>query len=1020
MTARWGPQIYSIAAHRGFADALVAGLVPRYGDASFGLARLTLLLPSRRAARTVSEALVRQLGQGGGGRGSGGQGGGGQGGGGQGMLLPRMAVVGDLDLDEALGPLLDPLGAGAAISPAADPIRRWLRLAELIRAARGAEAPRGSALLRLAFATGRVMDRLLAEEIALEDLQGERVLDLLGDLAEHWLRSLELFRHVCKTWSLELEERGEVDAATRRNLLFRHAATAWAAHPPAHPVVAAGVTGAAPALAALLRTVSQLPQGAVVLPDLDLSMSADVWEELGAAGAPVGDGAATPFTRGDAVTHPQYHLKLLLNRMGVARGEVQQWHRAGLGKGPPERSHAISSLFLPPQASRLWVDLPPERRRLAGVRLIEAANPDEEAQAIALIAREALEVAGRRIAVVTPDRELAARVVQHLRRWDIEADDSAGLPLPQTTAGRLFLLLAEVAAEQAAPVPLVALLEHPLVAAGEERGLWLTQARAFELALRGPRPAPGLEPLEAAVERAKVGQWWRGVAAILAPLLVPSGDTRRRLADLLDTMASAGEALCGEGLWAREDGRALAQFVEDLRLHAREVGTAIEPTEVPAVLREAMERIAVRPSYGGHPRVAIYGLLESRGARADLMICAGLNEGAWPATPATDPLLAPAVLRALGVPGADFRIGLAAHDLAGALGAPAVVLSRSRRDAGGPTIPSRFLLRVRALLGSDLIDEYRDTAAIDLARALDAPAPLGPHAVIPPHPRPQPKPSAEQRRVSLSVTGLDRLRSDPYQFYASKILGLAELDPLDAAPTPAWQGSLAHAILEGWHKGEGELAALMEAHLAAMNAHPLTRAMWRPRLERALQWVALQIGADLERRVVLVEQWGRIEVRGVKISGKVDRIDALPGGGLAIVDYKTGRPPSGREVAAGYALQLGTLGLMAAANGFDGLAGAPSRFEYWSLGRAKEKDHPTGFGYVVTPVLEGRKQQGIPPEDFLPEAKRLLEEALDRWILGDEPFTARLNPDAPGYATYDHLMRLDEWVGELTQPIDRP
>ena len=1000
-TERGGPQVYSIAAHRGFADALVAGLVPRYRDSALGLARLTLLLPSRRAARTLGEALVRHLDAEPGARG---------------MLLPRMAVVGDLDLDEALGPLLDPLGAGAAIPPAADPTRRWLRIAEIIREERGPEAPRGSALLRLAFETGRVMDRLLAEEIALEDLQGERVLDLLGDLSEHWLRSLELFRHVYKTWALELEERGEVDAATRRNLLFRHAVGTWRRNPPAHPVVAAGVTGAAPALAALLRAVSELPQGAVVLPDLDLSMSEAVWEELGSAGDP---GAETPFARGDAVTHPQYHLKLLLNRMGVARGEVQPWHRAGLGRGPPARSHAISSLFLPPRASSVWVDLPPERRRLAGVRLVDATNPEEESQAIALLVREALEVAGRRVAVVTPDRALAARVVQHLRRWDIAADDTAGRPLPQTAAGRLFLLLAEVAAERAPPVPLMALLEHPLVAAGDERGTWLTQARAFELALRGPRAAPGLEPLQAVAQKAKVGDWWQGVEAILAPLCTPPAASPPLLADLLDALASAGEALCGEGLWAREDGRALAQFVEDLRLHARDVGTSIELEDAPAALREAMERVAVRPPYGGHPRVAIYGLLESRGARADLMICAGLNEGTWPATPATDPLLAPAVLRALGVPGADFRIGLAAHDLAGAMGAPEMVLSRARRDAGGPTIPSRFLLRVQALLGEDLLHDYRDAAIIDLAQAIDATAPFGPHAEVPPHPRPQPMPSAEQRRVSLSVTGLDRLRSDPYQFYASKILGLAELDALDAAPTPAWQGSLAHAILEDWHKGEGELPALMEAKLAEMNAHPLTRAMWRPRLERALQWVALQIAGERGRRPVLFEQWGEMIVRGIRIVGKADRIDALPGVGhtmkLAIVDYKTGRPPSGREVEAGYALQLGTLGLMAEAGGFEGLAGTPERFEYWSLGRAKEKDHPTGFGYVNTPVLEGRKQKGIPPEEFLPEAKRFLADALDRWILGEQPFTARLNPDAPGYATYDHLMRLDEWVGELTR-----
>ena len=32
MPERQGPQVYSIAAHRGFADALVAGLIPRYAD----------------------------------------------------------------------------------------------------------------------------------------------------------------------------------------------------------------------------------------------------------------------------------------------------------------------------------------------------------------------------------------------------------------------------------------------------------------------------------------------------------------------------------------------------------------------------------------------------------------------------------------------------------------------------------------------------------------------------------------------------------------------------------------------------------------------------------------------------------------------------------------------------------------------------------------------------------------------------------------------------------------------------
>src|SRR5690606_19533393 len=213
--------------------------MPRYADTELGLARLTLLLPSGRAVRTMTEAFVRHSGSG--------------------LLMPRMVVVGDLDLDEALGPLLDPIGAAVSIAPAADLTRRWLRLAELIREEWRDEQspPRGSALLRLAFEMGRTVDRLLAEQIAPEELYGENVLGLLGDLAESWARGLRLFIVVHGRWLDELRARGEVDPADRRNRLFEHAAQRWKDDPPATPIVAAGVTSAAKGVAALLRRVAR-------------------------------------------------------------------------------------------------------------------------------------------------------------------------------------------------------------------------------------------------------------------------------------------------------------------------------------------------------------------------------------------------------------------------------------------------------------------------------------------------------------------------------------------------------------------------------------------------------------------------------------------------------------------------------------------------------------------------------------------------------------------------------------------
>ena len=1005
---RIGPLVYTIAAHRGFADALVAGIVPRYRQPGIGLARLTVLVPSSRAARTLGEAFIRHAGQSGEG----------------GLLMPRMIAVGDLDLDEKLGALLDPLGA-AEIPPACDPVARWLALDRLIaeeRAAEGMEPLPGRARLALAREMARSIDRLLVEERTPQDLLGEAVLDSVAEVADHWKRAVRLFARVNLRWQAELAERGLIDAATRRNLLFDRAAKAWKAAPPRHPVIAAGVTSAAPALARLLRVIAELPDGAVVLPDCDRDMSEEAWDELGLAGAADAPGGPV-FGAGDALTHPQYHLKLLLNRMGVNRAEVLPWHRRGIAAAEPARARAISSLFLPPQASRAWIGLEPGRRRLDGVRLITSASIEEEAQAIALLVREALETPEKRVAVVTADRGLARRVVQHCERWNIAADDSAGRPLALTPAGRLFGLVAELASSGPDPARLVAAFHHPLVRAHDDdaRRAWLRGLRAFDRQLRGPSPAPGMESLRKAAADARVAGWWAEAEELVTPLadwpaVIP-------LAEALDRLAAVAEAFAGPAAWEREDGRMLGTMVEELRGEAQAAATLVETADLAGILRDAMDEVAVRPGYGGHPRVAIYGLLEARMARADLVICGGLNEGSWPQPPAADALLAPAILRALGIPGAEFRIGLAAHDLAGAMGAPEVVLSRASRDAEGPTLPSRFLLRVEALLGDDLAKEHREARIPALLPHLDRLRPSAPE-----YPRPAPDPAPALRDVTIRVTALDRLLGDPFQFYAQAILDLRQLDPLSADPfsDPALRGTMVHEILDEWHRARVSdpglaLGPFAAAGFAARRVHPLFRALWQPRLVAALErfesWV--REGEAGGRRVLASEIEGAMSFAGAKVKGRADRIDRLPDGTLAIVDFKTGAPPSKAQVTAGFALQLGLLGLIAQHGQFaDGktgqiVAGEATRFEYWSLGKAKKEE---GFGYCATPMKIDGARTGLEPERYLPFHAEKLTEAIARFIKGSDPFLARENPDYKGYNEYDQLMRLEEWAIRLTGP----
>jgi len=241
------------------------------------------------------------------------------------------------------------------------------------------------------------------------------------------------------------------------------------------------------------------------------------------------------------------------------------------------------------------------------------------------------------------------------------------------------------------------------------------------------------------------------------------------------------------------------------------------------------------------------------------------------------------------------------------------------------------------------------------------------------------------------------------------MLRLRPLDAVDADPTPAWRGTAVHEVFEAWMKQDGcdsaRLLSRAEAMLADMAAHPVMRALWEPRLMEALRWVAAQMAeaALSGRKPIAAEIDGETSIAGITLKGKVDRIDRLADGTLAIVDYKTGKPPSAAQVQAGYAMQLGLLGLIAARGGFDDVQGKPLTFEYWSL--AKDKD---AFGQVRSPA--GGKS-GIPPEDFIAHAEAILRQAVERWLTGSDPFTAKIAPEYAPYADYDQLMRLDEWYG---------
>ena len=981
------PTVWTIPPGVPFLDALAAGLLDRSRGDPLALSAATVLLPTRRACRALTEAFLRRSD-------------------GAALLLPRLMPIGETDELDALLAAEDEPGIADALDlpPAIPDLQRRLALSRLIIDAwrgrdEGGLTPSRAA--RLADGLASLLDQVQTERLSFDGLAALAP----EDFAAHWRITLDFLRIVTELWPSVVEALGCLDPADRRNRLVERQAEAWRRMPPDRPVIAAGSTGSIPATADLLDVVARLPRGAVVLPGLDPAMTDAERAALSA-------------------THPQYGMMRLLERMGIAPGDAADWNSGVPPACPAARVGLIRGALRPPAD-----DAPPPvadaRAALRGVRLVTCPGPQEEAGVVALALRRALETPGRTAALVTPDRTLARRVATELGRWDIAIDDSAGRKLAETPVGVFLRLAAGCFADDAAPVPLLSLLKHPLAAGGEEPSAFRARVRRLELlVLRGPRPAPGLDGVRSALEAMDDAdgllRWLarlEGLAASLIALMDSGAPVA--VAELLAAHIGFAEALAGTReetgparLWAGEDGEAAAGFVAELG-DAMSAFPPIRGIDYTAFFEALMAGRTVRPRYGLHPRLHIWGLLEARLQHADLICLGGLNEGTWPAEPPADPWMSRPMRAAFGLPPPERRVGLSAHDFAQGFCAEEVLLTRAARVDGTPTVPARWLLLIDNALvaagGKDAADWLEDLGGPDdwlgWQAALDEPLEVRP--VAPPEPRP---PLAARPR-RLSVTQVETWMRDPYAIYARHILKLRRLDPIDADPGAAERGTMIHDALDSFIRAHPDglpadlHAALIgegEAAFGETLARPGVWAFWWPRFLRIVDWFADEeraYRADIAATHTEVGGLLRLDAPGgeFQLVAKADRVDRLRDGTLSIIDYKTGQPPRDREIALGFAPQLPLEAAMAAAGGFAGVPAAPvSRLEFWRL---------TGGD----PAGE-RRPAGKDIEALAAAARAGLAALVARF---DDPATAYLSrPDparAPAYADYNHLARVQEW-----------
>ncbi|MDH3581471.1 MAG: double-strand break repair protein AddB, partial [Hyphomicrobiales bacterium] len=914
------PRLYTIPPDNPFletlAEAILNGDLPAAGGeppALMDLPRWTVFLPTRRAARALSEAFLRVSGD-------------------RALLLPRIRPLGDVDEDEiALVRHADAGNDGElalSLPPAIGDLERRLALTRLVLEWSWlAETSGGGEQGAPTRATPAQASMLAAELAALMDTFDAEQVDhaKLGTLAperfaDHWQKTLDFLKIVTEHWPRHLEERGLMAPYARRDALMAVETQRLLANPPDAPVIAAGSTATVPATAALLEAIAGLPQGAVVLPGLDLDLDEESWQAI-----------ATPVPHPE---HPQFGMRQFLARVGATRDDVMAMGSGSMGG----RTQLVSQAMRPALTTDRWLDYANTvdreftRSALEGVARIDAPGEQDEAEVISLLLRRAVEEPGCVAALVTPDRTLARRVSVRLEKWGLEVDDSAGTPLEKTLAGSFMDALCEAVATNFAPVTLLALLKHPMTRLGRSAADMRHCARLLELiAFRQPATAKGLAAHRRAVERMQglddraryrhpgianlQDADWTAVARLLDDLdsaLAPIGDLfdapgkPRGLEEFARAHLQAGEALaCDQkassaALWRGDAGEALADFFATL-LTTDTAGIEIPPGDYLELYRSFVAGVPVRPRTPAHPRIHIWGPLEARLQRPDMVVLGGLNEGVWPASVETDPWLSRPMRAGMGLPAPERRIGLAAHDVAQLMGVARVYLTRAEKIGGAPTVPSRWLLRLDAVLDAlNLKGAFEpDEPWAAWAMARDAAEPAAPLSA------PAPCPPPEHRPKRLSVTGVKTWIANPYAIFARDILKLEKLPGLAAEPDAALRGTLIHTILQRFAQAypdrlpddiAGELMRDARALFEQFGDYARVETFWRGQLDVFARWFAATEPARRDGVTrVSAEVRGALDIEGsFTLSARADRIDMRADGTLAIYDYKTGGPPTAK------------------------------------------------------------------------------------------------------------------------------
>lgn len=521
-----------------------------------------------------------------------------------------------------------------------------------------------------------------------------------------------------------------------------------------------------------------------------------------------------------------------------------------------------------------------------GLYLYAAQNLEAEAKAGAQTIIDWLQLGKTNIAIVAQDRVVARRIRALLERAQVIVADETGWKLSTTRAAAALASWLELVAARAETIGLLDFLKSPFVFANVEDKADLMMAS--EIALRRGNVLGGWDAVSDALTAIPAAQKMMRLLAQQSSAFNKAKTLHEWIAAIQQTLDVLGMRAA---LQADDAGAQVIQLLQDIAQDCEQVGHTFSFAEWRAFINLQLEATAF-VQLNRDKRVVMLPLNGARLRSFDAVLMVGADAEHLPSQPAETLFFANVVRRELGLATRESRQRQQLRDVTELLSAnDCVVLSWQAHKNGEPNPVSPWIERLQLSL-----------ARAGLPALAEHDVQIAPRHLLP-LPATMPAPSASSLSPKkLSASGYNSLVACPYQFFATRMLGLSGIDELSDMPEKRDYGDWLHQILAMFHTQLHEHAVVDRAALlreisdqvfgqaldksaAALGYY----ARWQKAMPAYLEWLTEREAQGWhfvlgEEKFEKVLRW---EDGEIILHGRVDRMDENASGERIVLDYKS-------------------------------------------------------------------------------------------------------------------------------------